>query len=138
MSPAYPNEYSSDQIRSELSTLSTKIDQYSARGGLIDDLLKDAVRFTLGSNELQHREGRVVARISIGIALIATAATVVSCFSAKTSERLYAVTLQTIETLDRRLDRTDSLRAEVNRLESKLDSLRLEVSRAPRSSRANR
>jgi hypothetical protein len=137
MSPSYPHEYSSDQIRSELSALSSKIDQYNARGGLIDDLLKDAVRFTLGSNELQHREGRVVARLSIAIAVIATAATVVSCFSAKSSERLYGATLQAIETLDKRLDRTDSLRAELNRLESRLDSLRIEVRRAHRPSRSN-
>ncbi len=120
----YPTDYSAKEIRAELSTLSSRITGYDARSGLTDDLIKDAVRFTLGSNELEHRAGWRIAVISLAFAIVATVATVAAFLSAKSAEGIYQAQLTALQVLNTRLDTTDSLRAELGNLRIVVDSMR--------------
>src|SRR2546422_222240 len=127
----YPTDHSAKDIRSALSTLSSRIADYDARGGLIDDLIKDAVRFTLGSNELEHRAGWRIAVISLVVAVVATAATVAAFLSAQSAERIYQAQLTALQVLNTRLDSTDSLQTEVGKLRIVVDSMRSRGPEAP-------
>lgn len=53
----YPVSYSDSEIKGEIDSLSRRLQSYK-RTDILDDLIKDAVIFNLGYNELQNRENR--------------------------------------------------------------------------------
>jgi len=62
----YPVDYSDQDLRTELRDLSARIAAYS-NAKLLDDLIKDAVRFNLGYSELQNRQVRTYSTWALGI-----------------------------------------------------------------------
>ncbi len=124
--PTYPVDYSDQDLRTELRDLSARIAAYS-NAKLLDDLIKDAVRFNLGYSELQNRQVKTYStwalRIGVASLLVALAAFVLGYAQARASARAADRQVQTVEIFTRRLLSADSLRSEVATLRRVVDSL---------------